>query len=101
MKETREIQFFKDTLEKLSKKQNEKRDEVLDALLGDKFTDAKTKLEELQTTSVGIQVCQQTIMRAADMEDAEKKREQEKAKLHAVPTPPPVAPEMKKRGWFR
>lgn len=85
MKETREMKFFKDTLEELAIQQMIKRDEVLDSIKSSELKKAKDKLEELQTISVGLQICQQTIMRDADRAAAEDQRNKVTEALKLVP----------------
>jgi ERCC4-type nuclease len=98
VKETKTAEYFKEKQEKLAKMQNETRDQVLESLTDGKIKEAKSLLEDLQTVSIGLQVCQQSIMRIGDMEAAEEKR---KAQLSIVANPPPVQEKPKKKGWFR
>ena len=104
LKETKEKAFFEDLLPKIAQKQNELRDKVLEKILSSNYQGAKTALEELQTVSVGLQVCQQSIMRFNDAEESKKQREQAAV---AQANPAPMAsvhsiaqPKKKRKGWF-
>lgn len=66
MKETREMEWFHKTVETLAVRQAKYRDDVLDSILTLKYEDADKKLKELQTLSIGLQLCQQTILREND-----------------------------------
>lgn len=102
-KETREMSFFQESLETLANRQMEMRDEVVDSILAGKFDDAKTTLDQLQTLSVGIQLCQQTLMRDADLKQAAEQRAkaEEAAKQPAQAAPGSVLElKPKKKGWF-
>lgn len=63
LKDTRPKEFYQETLASLAYQQAVKRDELLVALLEEKFERAKLKIESLQSIGIGIQACQATIER--------------------------------------
>lgn len=96
MTETKTMEWFGQTVDSLASRQNEKRDVVLELIVSGKYDEAKKSLDELQTISLGIQLCQQSLMRDQDRLQSEANKNA--AKLAVAPPPPVQMP--KKKGWF-
>lgn len=69
--ETKSIEQFEAIMKDLAEKQNKFRDEFLENLQKDNHEVAEKNYKELQAVSLGIQLCQQSIMRERDRTESE------------------------------
>lgn len=63
MKETKDIRYFEESMQAMIDMQNHRRDLILDDVLKEKFTNARARLQNMETLATAIDLCRQTIQR--------------------------------------